>query len=202
MARNRSLAAGFGLSCLVLLFMVNFNFVAAPLPEGYTQDAKGIEQEYQPFLNAFNAGTAQPEQKLTALSLPDPNAWFSQYFDPSQVAGLVNDYAALTAAHQRSYLTIMKSFWPSGTHFEVHCESHPITPPSFPPRENAYQPNKPVPIVQFDVTLVADRVGTLGGNTASSLINVVWLDGAYRFLGKGAYPFWSMPKHISRKPPD
>ena len=190
---------------LVLLFAVPAlitaeSFAAVPLPSSYNHDAKGLEAEYQPFLKAFNKGQAPPyDKEFTALTLPDPAGWLGQYFEIAQVQVLVDDYGAKIAAWQKSDLTIMTKAWPPGTHFKVHCKTHPPSPPGFPPRENAYQPKRPIPIEQFVVEFEADKLGERGGRSVSSLVNMVWVDGAYRYVGGGAYPFWSMPDRPPQK---
>lgn len=190
---------------LVLLFAVPAmitaeSFAAVPLSSSYSHDAKGLEAEYQPFLKAFNKGQAPPyDKEFTALTLPDPAGWFGQYFEMVQVQALVDDYEAKIAAWQKSDATIMTKLWPPGTHFKVHCKTHPPSAPGFPPRQNAYQPKESIPIEQFEVEFEADKIGARGGRSLSSLVNTVWADGAYRYVGGGAYPFWSMPDSAQQK---
>jgi hypothetical protein len=194
MRRSYLFFAGFVLLSAVPVAVPANNFAAASLSSSYGHDAKGLEEEYQPFLKAFNRGQAPPfDKEFTALTLPDPPRWFGQYFEMEQVQALVDDYEAEVAAEQKSLITIMTKLWPSGTKFKVHCKIHPASPPGLPPRQNAYQPKKPIPIEQFDVELQADKMGTRGGSSMSFIVNTVWEDGAYRYVGKGAYPFWSMP---------
>jgi hypothetical protein len=50
-------------------------------------------------------------------------------------------------------------------------------------------PLKPVPVEQFTVEMVDEK----SGKKFSSLGNFVFVDGAYRFVGNGAFPLWSMP---------
>jgi len=176
------------------------SFAAVALPSGYSQDAKGLEAEYQPFLKAFNKGQAPPyDKEFAAFILPDPSGWFGQYFEMAQVQAVVDDYEAKIAAWQKSEFTVLTKIWPPGTHFKVHCKTHPPSAAGFPPRQNAYQPNKPIPIEQFEVEFEADKIGERGGRSLSSLVNMVWIDGAYRYVGGGAYPFWSMPDSPPQK---
>jgi hypothetical protein len=169
---------------------------------GYRHDAKGLEAEYQPFLNAFNKGQAPPfDKEFAALTLPDATEWFGEYFETEHVQALVDDYQAEVAAEQKSLFTIMTKVWPSGTHFKVHCKPQPPFPAEFQPRQNAYEPKKAVPVEQFQVEFEADKLGAKGGRSVSNLVNTVWADGAYRYLGKGAYPFWSMPDTPAQKKP-
>lgn len=193
MRRGNLLAAGLVLLSAVPVLITANSFATMPLPSGYSHDAKGLETEYQPFLTAFNNGQAPPfDKEFTTLTLPDPTGWFGQYFEMEQVQALVDDYEAEIAAEQKSLFTMMTKVWPSGTHFKVHCKTHPPSPPGLPPRQNAYQPKKPIPVEQFEVEFEADKLGARGGRSLTLLVNAVWADGAYRYVGKGAYPFWSM----------
>ena len=192
--------AGFVLLSAVPGLISGNNFAAASLPSSYSHDAKGLEGEYQPFLKAFNKGQAPPfDKEFEALRLPDPPGWFGQYFEMEHVQALVGDYEAKIAAEQKSLVTIMTKLWPSGTHFKVHCKTHPPFPPGFAPRQNAYQPKTPIPIEQFEVEFEADKMGERGGRSMSSLVNTVWAGGAYRYLGGGAYPFWSTPDRLEKE---
>jgi hypothetical protein len=190
---------------LVLLFAVPAvitaeSLAAVSLPSSYSQDAKWLEAEYQPFLKAFNKGQAPSyDKEFTDFILPDPSAWFGQYFEIRQVQALVDEYEAKIAAWQKSEATIKTKIWPPGTHFQVHCKAHPPSAPGFPPRQNAYQPKQPIPIEQFEVEFEADKQGARGGRAMSSLVNMVWVDGAYRYVGGGACPFWSMPDRAQPK---
>jgi hypothetical protein len=190
---------------LALLFAVSAlitaeNFAAVALPSSYSHDAKGLEAEYQPFLKAFNKGQAPLyDKEFIAFNLPDPSAWFGQYFEMTQVKAVVDDYEAKIAAWQKSEFTILTKIWPPGTHFKVHCKTHTPSSPGFPPRQNALQPNKPIPIEQFEVEFEADKIGERGGRSLSSLVNMAWVDGAFRYFGGGAYPFWSMPDSPPQK---
>jgi hypothetical protein len=193
--------------CLILLFafptLTTANRSAVlSFASSYHHDAKGLEAEYQPFLNAFNKGQGPPfDKEFAALTIPDPAGWFGEYFETEQVQALVDDYEAEVAAEQKSLFTIMTKFWPSGTHFKVHCKPHPPSPAGFQPRQSAYEPRKAISVEQFDVEFEADKPGTKGSRSMSILVNAVWTDGAYRYVGKGAYPFWSMPDTPAQKKP-
>jgi hypothetical protein len=190
---------------LVLLFVVPAlvsaeSLAGVSLPSSYSHDATGLEAEYQPFLKAFNEGQAPPyDKEFRAFILADPSAWFGQYFETVQVQVLVADYEAKIVIWQKSEVTIKTKLWPSGTHFKVHCKAHPPSAPGFPPRQDAYQPKQPIPIEQFDVEFEANKLGAGGGRSVSSLVNMVWVDGAYRYVGGGVYPFWSMPDSAQLK---
>jgi len=194
-------------ACLILLsafstFTPTDRSVAVSIASSYRHDATGLEAEYQPFVNAFNRGQGPPfDKEFAALTLPDPFGWFGEYFETEQVQALVDDYEAEVAAEEKSLFTIMTKIWPSGTHFKVHCKPHPASPAGFQPRQSAYEPKKAISVEQFDVEFEADKLGTKRGRSMSIMVSTVWTDGAYRYVGKGAYPFWSLPDTPEQKKP-
>jgi hypothetical protein len=191
-----SLAVG-GLILLSALpaFTTGRKPVAAAPASGYSHDAKGLEAEYQIVLDAINKGQAPPyDKELADLTIPDPAGWFGQYFEPADVPGVVKEYEALVARDQKSLIYMVTEFFPAGAHFKVRCKPYPPNAAKFPPRDDAYKPKTAVPIEQFEVMFESNKAGKNGGgHTMSSMSNFAWIDGAYRHLGNGAYPFWSMP---------
>jgi hypothetical protein len=62
----------------------------ADAPAAFSHDAKGLENQYQPFLDAFAAvKPAEFHQALAIFSLPNPSEWFAKYFARDQVERLV-----------------------------------------------------------------------------------------------------------------
>ena len=62
------------------------------LPENVTfsHDAKGLESQYQPFLDSFAAvKPAEFHAALAVFALPNPADWFAKYFAKDQVELLV-----------------------------------------------------------------------------------------------------------------
>ena len=167
----------------------------------YSRNAKGLEGEYQSFLDAFNKGQTPPfDKEFSALTIPDPALWFGEYFETEQAPALVDDYKA-EVVKEKALFSFMTTFWPSGTHFKVHCKPHRPSPARFPPRQNAYEPKKPVLIEQFNVEFEANKPSIKGGSSMSFLVNTVWIDGAYRLVGEGTYPFWAMPETPAQRRP-
>ncbi|HXP72282.1 MAG TPA: hypothetical protein VOA88_23620, partial [Candidatus Dormibacteraeota bacterium] len=55
-------------------------------PAAFSHDARGLESQYQPFLDAFAAAKpAEFHQALAIFSLPNPADWFAKYFVKDQV---------------------------------------------------------------------------------------------------------------------
>ena len=153
----------------------------------YSHDAKGLEQEYDGFFQAASSGdTQERDRQFAVFTLPDMSAWFGQYFAKEQVQQLGWDYEAEGAAYEKSLLSVMKK-WPQ-ERFYAHCKALSNSPHTdLQPRADAVQPSRLVPLEQFAVEFVAD------GAKSSQIVNFVYVDGAFRYMGKGAYPFWSMP---------
>ncbi|HMI52830.1 MAG TPA: hypothetical protein VK525_15065 [Candidatus Saccharimonadales bacterium] len=167
----------------------------------YSRDAKGLEGEYQPFLDALNKGQTPPfDKEFSSLTIPDPALWFGEYFETEQVQALVDDYKA-EVAKEKLISTFMTKFWPSGTHFKVHCKPHRPSSAKFPPRPDAYEPKKEISIERFEVEFKSDKPSLSHEHSYSMSfsVNVVWVDGAYRYLGGGAYPFWAMPETLEQR---
>jgi TonB family protein len=155
--------------------------------QSYSHDARGLEQEYDGFLQAAAFGdTQERDRQFAVFMLPDMSAWFGQYFAKEQVEQLGWDYEAEGAAYERSLLNVLPL---TQDRFYAHCKALSGAPPtSLQPRADAVQPSRLVPLEQFKVEFMVD-----GGGTFSEMANFVYVDGAFRYMGRGSYPFWSMP---------
>jgi hypothetical protein len=163
----------------------------------YSHNAQGLEQQFKPFLDASSSGdSAAADRQFAMFALPDASAWFAKYFAKERVEQLGWDYEAEVPVYEKSILTIMTLF-PKGSHFTAHCRAPKRTSSvKFAPRTDAMMPLVEVPVEQFEIEYVSDR-----GQKFSELANLVYVDGAYRYVGKGAYPFWSMPDASSPAKP-
>jgi hypothetical protein len=73
--------------------------------------------------------------------------------------------------------------------FHAHCKPTDGTSRSgIQARADAVKPTQEVPLEQFHIEFVSED-----GRKFSELSNFVYEKGAHRYVGKGAYPFWSMP---------
>ncbi len=155
----------------------------------YSHDAHGLEDQFDllfsglPYVDRDTAG-----KEFTIFVLPDSGAWFTEHFPKDRVQQLGWDYEAEVSLYEKSIIKMMKSY-PTDASFKAHC--HPFESASavgFGPRLDAEIPLLKVPVEQFEIEFTSDR-----GRKESILANFVYVGGAYRYLGKGAYPFWSMP---------
>jgi hypothetical protein len=156
----------------------------------FSHDAKGLESQYQPFLDVFAAvKPVEFHAALAIFALPNPAAWFSKYFATDKVELLVRDNESELNAYEQVLLRWMAAV-PPGTRFRVRCKlpyADPTTRIS--PRLDAIVPSVQIPVEQFVTEF--DPVPKMKNGRFSLVVNYVYVDGAFRYVGKGAYPFWS-----------
>jgi hypothetical protein len=163
-----------------------------------SHSARGLELQYQPFIEAFAEGnSARTHQAFAIFSLPNPADWFAKYFAKAQVEQLGRDNESELSTYERVLLRWMGAV-PAGTKFRVHCKPPHADPTTrMPPRPDAIVPNVPIPVEQFVTEF--DPIPKLSHGRFSILVNYVYVDGAFRYVGKGAYPFWSAPDEAQKK---
>ncbi len=77
-----------------------------------------------------------------------------------------------------------------GACFHANCKTHPDNQDGpVKPRDSRVHPLKPAPLEQFEIEMPAH--GSV--KRFSFPGNFGYVDGAYRYVGKGAFPFWAMP---------
>ncbi len=155
----------------------------------YSHNAHGLENQFELVLNvppSVDRDTAGREFRIFVL--PDSSAWFAVHFPKERVQQLGWDHEAEVSLFEKSMMNMMKSY-STDARFKAHCQSPESTLAArFGPRVDAMIPLVQVPVEQFEIEFTSDR-----GRRESVLANFVYVEGAYRYLGKGAYPFWSMP---------
>jgi hypothetical protein len=167
----------------------------SPLPtpsnNSYSHDAKGLEKEYDPFLKALAKGDiSAANESYKVFAIPVPNTWFASYFKKESVEQLGWDYEP-ELENERKSLLMMTTMLGRGQllRFYAHCKSADHDPTAnLAPRSDSILPDRSVPVEQFTVEFAADQERRF-----SFLGNFVYVEGAFRYVGKGAYPFWSMP---------
>jgi len=164
-----------------------------PMPsnKGYSHDAKGLEREYDPFLKALAKGDiTAANESYKVFAIPVPNAWFALYFKKESVEQLGWDYEP-ELENERKSLLMMTRMVGRGQllRYHAHCKSPDHDPTAkLAPRSDSILPDSAVPVEQFTVEFVSDQK-----HRFSFLANYVYVEGAFRYVGRGAYPFWSMP---------
>ena len=175
-------------SCLLLLAIQALYLPAKS--QSYKQNAQRLEKQFDPFLKAAEKGDKQAQDEaFNVFRLPNENHWFGEYFSADSVEQLGWDADAEVDGEKNRLLRFM-SMLDRGARFRSHCKpfvgSEAVT---VKPRESSIHPLKPVPVEQFEVELQSER----SGKKFSFLGNFVYVEGAYRYVGKGAFPFWAIP---------
>ncbi|HSY59109.1 MAG TPA: hypothetical protein VK795_06080 [Terriglobales bacterium] len=168
-------------------------------PAAYSQNVKGLELQFQPLLQGFATGqtSAEIDQALAIFSLQNSNDWFEKYFAKEHVEQLNGEYKKAFESFRRDILDSLRRS-PAGTSFRVHCKApHPDPSARIQPRQDAAVPLVAVQIEQFVTEFEPEHHSN--GARFSLFANYAYVDGAYRYVGKGAYPFWSVPD-TARKP--
>jgi hypothetical protein len=162
--------------------------------EIYSHDAKGLQKQYEPYLKAIEKGDENKmKDSFAAFALPNPESWFAQYFAKDQVQQLAWDAESEVDGYRTSTAMLLRKFL-KGPHYSVHCEPNRDAATKVQPRADAILPVTQVPIEKYNVKFSGD-----GGHSMEHLVNVVYVEGAFRYMGRGSYPFWSMPD-ATRKP--
>jgi hypothetical protein len=161
----------------------------------YSDDAKGLQRQFEPFLMAL--GNKDDEAKLKesfgVFALPSPETWFAQYFEKDQVQQLVWDEESEVDGYRETLTRLLTRFL-RGPSYSVHCDTHKGDATTLQSRADAISPLTQVPVEQYNV-----KFSGQDGHSMEQLVNFAYVDGAFRYLGKGSYPFWSMPD-ATRKP--
>jgi hypothetical protein len=168
-------------------------FASSTFPTTYSQNAKGLELQFQPLLQALAAGqnSADIDQALAIFALKNPSEWFGKYFVKEHVEQLSGEYQNALKDYRRDILDSLRRS-PAGTSFRVHCKApHPDPSTRIQPRADAVVPLVALQIEQFVTEFEPEHHSN--GARFSLFANYVYVDGAYRYVGKGAYPFWSAP---------
>lgn len=161
----------------------------------YSHDVRGLEKQFGPLMKAYyNGNAAAIDKEYAPFVLPNAISWFLEYFPADQTEQLGWDYESESGGLKNSLPGMMKILG-GGQRFHAKCsvpEANRKT--GLQPDPDARQPVKEVPVEQFEIKFVAEN-----GRYFSILANFVYVEGAYRYLGKGAYPFWSMPDATRKK---
>jgi TonB family protein len=167
-------------------------------PATYTHDCYGLEREIQPFLDANAVSSPDLDATLAIFQMPDTGSWFAAHFASDQAQQMAADQKAQTEMRGRQMANTLAKF--PGNHFRASCADMSKDVPSFPPRPDALHPTVDFTVERYELAFVADGNANV---TFTQEDNFVYVDGAFRFVGGGFYPFWSMPAVVDdpSKPP-
>jgi hypothetical protein len=177
---------------------IYFQFSVSASSAKYSQDAKGLEKQYELFLAAYaKHDSAAMDQAFTVFALPQPERWFGAYFAEQDLDQVVKENELDLVTYKKSLPNMMKQL-SEGHRYHAHVERlKPLSKIDLLPRPDPLLPIAAVPIEQYSITLEAVTGNT--GISFAEMANFVYVDGSYRYLGTGPYPFWSAPDLPRRK---
>jgi hypothetical protein len=164
---------------------------AVSTTETYTHDASGLEKEFGPFFEAYSKGdVAAQDQAISVFRVPDAKGWFEQSFRAEDVEQLMWDDETAVSFLGKNFLARGMDMVARGALFHAKCEAQVVKKEGpVKPRASSMNPVKDVNVEQFNIEIHANESEKL----FSFLGNFVYVNGAYRYVGGGALPFWSMP---------
>jgi TonB family protein len=157
---------------------------------------KGFEQQWKPFFKAYKSSDPrQVKSYLDAFAIPDN--WFTDVFGADagpELAKLYADQFQDFESHIPRSLGLSMNL--VGKHYgaglndlviQTELADNPDPKPAPKPPPASLQPLPPV--LRFSTKTSFHIQGT-NQPGASWMDSFVYLDGRFRFLGRGAYPFW------------
>ncbi len=152
-----------------------------PTPE----DAKSLRLFYTTMLRAYQRGhTDEFHQLVNKLELPDKGAWIQVNFQKDQATELSAQYAA---SFQEFTSRLAKNFGEAlspGSDFKI--DEHKNTG-----RDVHALPGSSVPKTDLLVKSYKFVLTVPGTGRIEWMDSFAHVDGALRFIGQGAFPFWS-----------
>ena len=164
----------------------------------FGHDARGLESQYQPFLDAFAAAKpAEFHGALGIFALPNSAEWFTEHFLQDDASQLTRVYQSELNAYEHALLRSMAAV-PPGTRFHVRCTiPHPDPVIHMQPRAGASVPIADITVEHFVCEF--SPAPKLKHGRFSMYVNYVYVDESFRYIGTGAYPFWSAPDEAPKK---
>jgi hypothetical protein len=123
------------------------------------------------------------------FALPEPESWLTRAFGPARAVDLAADYRKHFKAFQSSFARNLER-WRGADDLTLQAWALQTLPSRdrMMPRPDAPVPQESVDIRRFQFTLRAS------GRAPSQWVDsFVYDDGAFRFIGRGAFPFWDHP---------
>jgi hypothetical protein len=170
--------------------------VPAVAPPEYPQTADGFNAQMSAALAAYQKGDrAEGRRQMEQFRLPDSAKWFAEQFGPEQGEILSKHYDRLF----ENYLSSMEDHLEEvasakGRKLNVKLEPGTSQQPSRTTELSGLAPAQ-APAC-FNVTFLINLTGkadlVFKGNYKATtwLDTFLYQDGAFRFLGHGAWPFW------------
>jgi TonB family protein len=148
---------------------------------------RGFESQYQELFKACKKGDEPKIQELLA-EFVIPLEWFAETFGPGKDTELGKKYLPQYEDFKLSTLRRLRGFnkSDSSVYSKLNTGSE-LKPAPAPPPESV----KPIPAIQkYEIHFFTDGV-----ERTTWMDSFIYVDGRFRFFGKGAYPLWD-PSNI------
>ena len=181
-----------GLWRVAAVLLCSCSIAAPQVQEGtYPDNPDGLQLQAQKVLRAYFSGDQRAfEASTRQFALPEPEAWLGHTFGSEHAAELAADYRKYFKSFQ-SALARQLERWRETDEVAVRVSPLQKLPgrDRVMPRPDAPTPQEPVNVQRFQFTLQA-----LGQRASSLWVDsFVYREGAFRFIGPGAFPFWDHP---------
>jgi TonB family protein len=156
----------------------------------YTESEAGFREQVNAVIRASCSGDATTAQRLLdRFSLPDATAWFAHNFDSDNAKKLAERYERLSSTHgavlQKTIGEVCEN---PGSEVVVSHKDAPVKAQMI---LRGDQPSTVHPVVDLLLTRFHFQILRNGQPSVSWEEIFVYEQGAFRFLGKGAWPFWT-----------
>ena len=164
----------------------------------YAHSANGFREQYGRIAEEFKQGDSEKAKKmLQAFRLPDARSWFSHNFEADKVPELLQRYEQAVGNFEAAFEETFKAA-AQFNHFGVKIEPRKgepkpsdRNPPDFKP--GLFSPTQKIQFDRFAFRVRGDEAVPISWEDT-----YVYLEGAFRFMGGGAYPFWTWEKARAR----
>jgi TonB family protein len=156
----------------------------------YAASEAGFREQFNAIVRARCSGDSATAQRLLdQFSLPDATAWFAHNFDPGDAAKLAERYNRLSSTHgvalQKTVADVCEN---PGSQILL---SHKDAPAKAQMVLRGDQPSQVRPVLDLPLARYLFQIQQTGAPNVSWEETFVYEQGAFRFLGKGAWPFWT-----------
>jgi TonB family protein len=156
----------------------------------YAESEAGFRERVSAIVRASCSGdSANAQRLLDQFSLPEATAWFAHNFDSNDAAKLTERYSRLSSTHgtvlQKTIAEVCEN---PGSEVVVSRKDAPAKAQIV---LRGDQPSTMHPVVDLPLTRFGFQIRLDGKPGVSWEETFVYEQGAFRFLGKGAWPFWT-----------
>jgi len=177
---------------------------AAPV---YPQTKDGLKDQMATAVEAYRRGDAVAGRRLLEqFRMPQSDQWFAANFGPERGATLAKRYDRIFEKYlQSTEKTLQDIGGAKGRKLQTNLEPCRRDPPQ---ARGSERPSGLVPLKEpicfngFFSTVIKNNARLLGGDfkALSWEDTVIYQDGAFRFMGRGGWPFWEWEQPEEKTP--